>query len=365
MLNSLINYLNSTLLSDYKFLVNSPTMSCSDFRRISSISEEELRNNMKIIKMKSESDISSFNIDAVKSIRPRTKSLTLDLGNDSNSSDKSKKLQDSDSLSLKLSSSSNQDSDEVTKNLKGKNQCTTSNGSLVDTQSDTILFDPDDDGGPHNLSPSTSDTVLLDYNENESKMDKVMHEHEKIFRTSPSNDGMDKSCPTLLGKNLEVNDVANSRDVSQLHFRGNQVTKVSKVHEKPSLTKTIPRAPDYLVPAIIKSPEKTFVPETQSPEKPFVPETQSQEKSPEEIPKSPDPPAKRRRKKVSQLDSVEKGECPLCGRIMKTKVLVEHAAICNGSDRSQLTRLALLDLGLPIYICTCAICRGSERRQKI
>ena len=200
---------------------------------------------MKIIKMKSESDISSCNIDAVKSIRPRTKSLTLDLGSDSNSSDKSKKLQDSDSLSLKLSSSSNQDSDEVTKNLKGKNQCTTSNGSLVDTQSDTIIFDPDDDGGPHNLSPSTSDTVLLDYNENESKMDKVMHEHEKIFRTSPSNDGMDKSCPTLWGKNLEINDVSNSRDVAKLHFRGNQVTEVGPVHE--TLTKTIPRAPEYLV----------------------------------------------------------------------------------------------------------------------
>lgn len=296
-------------------------MSCSDFRRISSISEEELRNNMKIIKMKSESDISSSNIDAVKSIRPRTKSLTLDLGNDSNSSDKGKKLQDSDSLSLKLSSSSNKDSDEVKKNLKGKNQCTTSNGSLVDTQSDTIIFDPDDDGGPHKLSPSTSDTVLLDYNENESKTDKVIHEHEKI----------------LWGKNLEINDVANSRDVSKLHFRGKQVIKLDEVHEKPSLTKTIPRAPEYLVPAIIKSPEKTFVPETQSQEKPFVPETQSQEKSPEEISKSPDPPAKRRRKKVSQLDSVER-ECPLCGRIMKNKVLVEHAAICNGSDRSQLTR---------------------------
>ena len=122
------------------------------------------------------------------------------------------------------------------------------------------------------------------------------------------------------------------------------------MHEKPSLTKTIPRAPEYLVPAIIKPPEKTFVPETQSQEKPFVPETQSQEESPEEISKSPDPPAKRRRKKVSQLDSVEKGECPLCGRIMKTKVLVEHAANCNGSDRSRLTRLALFNLDLPIYV---------------
>ena len=316
---------------------------------------------MKIIKMKSESDISSSKSDAVQSIRPRTKSLTLDLGSDSNS-DKSKKLQDSDSLSLKLSSSSYQDSDEVTKNLKGKLHCNTSNGGLVDTQSDTIIFDPDDDGGPHNLSPSTSDTVLLDYNENEAKVDKVMCEHEKIFQTPPSNDGMDNSCPPLWVKN----DDANSGDVSKLYLRGKQVTKLGQVHENPSLTKTIPHAPEYLAPAIIKSPEKTFVPETQSQEKPFVPETQSQEKSPEEISKSPDPPAKRRRKKVSQLDSVEKGECPLCGRIMKIKVLVEHASICNGSD-SRLTRLALLDLDLPIYVLMQfpGVLRGEGRRLRV
>ena len=80
----------------------------------------------------------------------------------------------------------------------------------------------------------------------------------------------------------------------------------------------------------------------ETPEKTFVPETQNTEKSPEEIPMSPDPPAKRRKKRVSQQVAVEvKGECPLCGRVMRMKVLQEHAANCNGSDRSYLTRLSL------------------------
>ena len=79
-----------------------------------------------------------------------------------------------------------------------------------------------------------------------------------------------------------------------------------------------------------------------TPEKTFVPETQNTEKSPEEIPMSPDPPAKRRKKRVSQQVAVEvKGECPLCGRVMRIRGLQEHAANCNGSDRSYLTRLSL------------------------
>ena len=78
-----------------------------------------------------------------------------------------------------------------------------------------------------------------------------------------------------------------------------------------------------------------------TPEKTFVPETQNIEKSPEEIPMSPDPPAKRRKKRVSQQVTEVKGECPLCGRLMRMKVLQEHAANCNGSDRSCLIRLSL------------------------
>ena len=60
-----------------------------------------------------------------------------------------------------------------------------------------------------------------------------------------------------------------------------------------------------------------------TPDKTFVTETQNTEKSPEEILMSPDPLAKRRKKRVSQQVTVEvKGEC---GRLMRMKILQEHA----------------------------------------
>ena len=99
-----------------------------------------------------------------------------------------------------------------------------------------------------------------------------------------------------------------------------------------------------------------------TPEKTFVSETQNTEKSPEEIPKSPDPPAKRRKKRVSQQVSVEeKGECPLCGRGMSMKVLQEHAVYCNGSDRSSLTRLFVYFLTLLTF--EFEFYRSAERRR--
>jgi len=300
-------------------------MSFNDLRRKKSISSlsEDISSNMKLMKMRSESDLSSPKSDAVQSFRPRTKSLTLDLRNsDSSDGDISKKLQDSDSLSLKLSSSL--DSDEITKNLKRRDHCNSPNESQMDTQmvqtSDTFILDTDCDMGPHKLSPSTSDTVSLDYNENEAKMGNVKRETKKNSLKLPSDDETYTTGLFSSGRNLKFNNVPDSLDVPKLK----KFQFSSK--PKPSQRKVVPRPREYQQ-AIIKTPEKTFVPETQSPVN-----------SPEEIPKSPDPPAKRRKKKISQLVSVEKGECPLCGRGMKMKVLEEHAAQCNGSDRSSLSR---------------------------
>lgn len=238
-------------------------MSVKDLRRLNSVSSitEELCSNIKMMKMKSESHLTPHNNgDAVQSVRPRTKSLSVDLKN-SDSSDSIKKFQDSDSLSLKLSSSPG--------------------GSQVDTQmdqlSDTFIIDPDYDSGPHVMSPLSSDTVVLDLNENQAKPLKMIKKD----------------------------------------------TKIDKVHELGSNPR--PNLWEHQLQAIIKTPEE-----------PFVPETQSQ--SLEEIPKSPTPPTKRRRKKIVQLTPGERGECPLCGRVMKMKVLEEHAANCNGFDRSSLVR---------------------------
>ena len=103
-------------------------------------------------------------------------------------------------------------------------------------------MDPDEGGGLHQKSPTTSDTVSLDLNENEAK-------------STPQ-------FQSILG----------------------------------------------------------------TPTKAFVLETQNTEKSPEEFQITPDPPAKRRKKRVSHEVPIEvKGECPMCGRLMKTKVLQEHA----------------------------------------
>lgn len=68
------------------------------------------------------------------------------------------------------------DSEEVTKNVKREKHYKSPSGSLTDTQAVDDTLDPDDGGGLPQLSPSTSDTVLLDLNENEAKVEKVMHE---------------------------------------------------------------------------------------------------------------------------------------------------------------------------------------------
>ena len=234
-------------------------MSATDLRKSKSINSlsGEISFSMKMMKMKSESNISSLiqNSDTVKSLSSRTKSVSsIDLRSSDSNSCHSKKLPDSDSLSLKLSSSF--DSDEVMKNVKIGDNCNTLNGSQTDTQIfHTVTLDPDEGGGLHQKSPTTSDTVLLDLNENEAK--------------------------------------------STPQFQ-----------------------------SILGTPTKTF-----------VLETQNTEKSPEEFQISPDPPAKRRKKRVShEVPIEEKGECPLCGRLMKTKVLQEHAVYCNGSDRRSLRR---------------------------
>ena len=49
------------------------------------------------------------------------------------------------------------------------------NGSQTDTQTIDDTLDLDNGGGLPQLSPSTFNTVLLDLNENEAKMGKVMH----------------------------------------------------------------------------------------------------------------------------------------------------------------------------------------------
>ena len=354
-------------------------MSFNDLRRKKSISSlsEEMSSNMKLMKMRSESDLSSPKSDAVQSLRPRTKSLTLDTRNSdslSSDSDHSKKLQDSDSLSLKLSSSLN--SDEFTRNEKGRDYYNnTPNDSQMDTQmvqtSDTFILDAGRDRGSHNPFSSTSDTVLLDLNENEAKMGNEKHGLKKNSLKLLSYNETHTTGLFSSGRNSKFNDVPDSleipklkkfqftknqyRDRDDLHTtlrtneKARQFIKVHEIGSKLPQRKVVP-CPREFQQAIIKTPEKTF-----------VPETQSSENSPEEIPKSPDPPAKRRKKKVSQLVSVEKGECPLCGRGMKMKVLEEHAAHCNGSDRSSLSRLAFLNSAFPSDVLM--IFSGVQRRK--
>ena len=124
------------------------------------------------MKLNSESLSSYQNSDAVNSLTPRSKSLSLDIRSSDNSDNNSKKLQESDSLKL----SSSMDSEEVTKNVKREKHYKSPSGSQTDTQAVDDTLDPDDGGGLPQLSPSTSNTVLLDLNENEAKVEKVMHE---------------------------------------------------------------------------------------------------------------------------------------------------------------------------------------------
>lgn len=307
--------------------------------------------------MKSESRISSQNSDAVNSLRPRSKSLSLDIRSSDNSDD-SKKLQDSDSLKL----SSSMDSEEVKKIGKREEHCQSPNGSQTDTQTVDDTLDPDEGGDPHQLSPSTSDTVLLDLNENEAEIGKVMRE---ISQKIPSNDFTYTTCMTSVNnvtyttcmtsvttvsqeresmeefspvKKSKFSNVPSSLDVQRL--MQHQVPERGCQDEPNPLQKSL-KAKEGTVK--VKSKGSKSTPQCQTvvgtPEKTFVSETQDTEKSPEEIPKSPDPPAKRRKKRVSQQVTVEeKGECPLCGRGMSMKVLQEHAVYCNGSNRSSLTR---------------------------
>ena len=125
-----------------------------------------------MMKLNSESLSSYQNSDAVNSLTPRSKSLSLDIRSSDNSDNNSKKLQESDSLKL----SSSMDSEEVTKNVKREKHYKSPSGSQTDTQAVDDTLDPDDGGGLPQLSPSTSNTVLLDLNENEAKVEKVMHE---------------------------------------------------------------------------------------------------------------------------------------------------------------------------------------------
>ena len=96
--------------------------------------------------------------------------------------------------------------------------------------------------------------------------------------------------------------------------------------DEPNPVPTFLKAKESIVYVTSKGSKST--PQFQSiggtPEKTFVPETQNSKKSPEEIPMSPDPPAKNQRKRVSQQVAAEvKGECPLCGRLLRMKVLQE------------------------------------------
>ena len=117
----------------------------------------EISCNMRMMKMNSDSTIFSQNSNSVKSLRPRAKSFSFDTrSSDSSDSSKSKRLQDSDSLKL----SSSLDSEEVSQNMKREEHCQRPDGSQTDTQIMSDTLDADDGGVPHQISPSTSDTVF-------------------------------------------------------------------------------------------------------------------------------------------------------------------------------------------------------------
>ena len=77
--------------------------------------------------------------------------------------------------------------------MKREEHCKSPNGSQTDTHIMSNTLDPDDHEVPHQISPSTSDTVLLDLNENEARLEKVMCE---IFEKIPSNAGTYMTCMT-------------------------------------------------------------------------------------------------------------------------------------------------------------------------
>ena len=140
--------------------------------------------------MNIESTIFSQNSITVKSLMPKAKSFSLDTrSSDSISRDNSKIFQDSDSVKL----SSSLDSEKVTKNMKREEHCRSQMGSQTNTQTMSDTLDPDDGNVLHHILRSTSETVLLDLNENEAKMGKLMHE---ISDKIPSNDGTYMTCMT-------------------------------------------------------------------------------------------------------------------------------------------------------------------------
>ena len=77
--------------------------------------------------------------------------------------------------------SSSQNSEEVRINLKREAHYKSSNGSQTDTQIMSDTLDPDDHEVPHQISPSSSDTVLLDLNENEVGLGKEISNKIVIF----------------------------------------------------------------------------------------------------------------------------------------------------------------------------------------
>ena len=338
---------------------------------LSSSESEGIRQDINILKIKSETCIISQNIAEPESMRPRSKSLTANFKS-SDIIERSKQLVESDSLSLKLSSSF--ESDEITR-WKFSSQGVTQNTEM----SDTIILDPDDpeNDNDEKISPSTSNTVLLDHNENEENpklsFDKQpSSQHYKDSKMLISMTTMSQTASEETGLNSKFKDVPSSLDVLGRRERNCQALALvtpSQNQQNPliemvkdvkvplsSYKKCVPHSQDFvpvmtssLIPdgpndvertskfePILKTPERVFVEETQEFEdKVTGAELSSVEKSPDEIPSTPEPPSKRRRKGRNVSG---KGECPLCGRMMKVKVLEQHADICNGSDRSNLTR---------------------------
>ena len=77
--------------------------------------------------------------------------------------------------------------------MKREEHCRNQTRSQTNTQTMSNTLDPDNGDVPHHISRSTSETVLLDLNENEAKMGKLMRE---ISDKIPSNDGTYMTCMT-------------------------------------------------------------------------------------------------------------------------------------------------------------------------
>ena len=78
--------------------------------------------------------------------------------------------------------------------MKREEHCRNQTRSQTNTQTMSNTLDPDNGDVPHHISRSTSETVLLDLNENEAKMGKLMRE---ISDKIPSNDGTYMTCKKL------------------------------------------------------------------------------------------------------------------------------------------------------------------------